>query len=268
MSKLSIAIAGITGKMGKSLAYTALQIEDIQLTAATVSPDSHNTKTIDALLGTTGLDFFPKQQLSQCVDDFDVLIDFTCPEATLEHLAICSAHNKPMVIGTTGFNAEQMMVLRDYSKKIPIVFASNMSRGVTITSNLIQQLATLIGNEADIEIMETHHRHKKDAPSGTALTLGEKVASALGESLSDIACFNRVNDTQVGQNKKIGFSVVRAGDIIGEHTVMFALPGERIEIKHIATNRDTFSKGALTAARWVKNQSPDLYDMQAVLGLL
>ena len=265
---VSIAIACITGKMGMNLAHTAINTKFVKLTAATVSPNNESPKTIGTLLGVAGYDFLPKQQLEKCINDFDVLIDFSHPDATLKQLKVCSEYNKAIVIGTTGFNANQLIELKAFSEQIPIVFASNMSRGVNISLNLIKQLTKLIGHEADIEIIEAHHRHKKDAPSGTALTMGEMVANALGdEPLSDIASFGRNGLSESGRDKKIGFSAIRAGDIVGEHTVMFALPGETIEIKHVANSRTTFSEGALTAAVWLKDKRPGLYNMQDVLGL-
>tara|TARA_R110002110_G_C13465969_1_gene719116 strand:+ start:8082 stop:8744 length:663 start_codon:yes stop_codon:yes gene_type:complete len=198
-------------------------------------------------------------------NQFDVMIDFTAPEATLSHLETCQQAGKAIVIGTTGFTTEQLDKIKNYSQDIPIVLAANTSRGIQLCVEMLEKLTHAVGEEADIEIIEAHHRHKKDAPSGTALKLGDAVAKSLGAELQDIASFERHGISETGRDKKIGFSVIRAGDIVGEHTTLFTLPGERIEIKHIATSRKTFAEGALAAAKWLKNQKPGLYSMKDVL---
>ncbi|MGE4349003.1 MAG: 4-hydroxy-tetrahydrodipicolinate reductase [Candidatus Berkiella sp.] len=261
-----IAIAGIAGKMGLAIAKRAAA-HHLQLRVATLSPSQDATQTVGAMIALPGYDFFPIHHLEDQRDAFDVLIDFTTPEATLHHVKLCSELKKSIVIGTTGLDEQKQFALKQYAKEIAIVFAPNMSRGVNITLNLLEKLTQLIGHEADIEILEAHHRHKKDAPSGTALNMGESIAKELGKPLKELASFARHGISESGREKKIGFSVVRAGDIVGEHTAMFALSGERIEIKHVATSRDTFAEGALTAAQWIQDKAPGLYSMQDVLGL-
>jgi 4-hydroxy-tetrahydrodipicolinate reductase len=201
------------------------------------------------------------------LDDFDVLIDFTRPEATLAHLAICRGAGKAMVIGTTGFDEDQKAVIREASKDIPVVFAPNMSVGVNLCFKLLELAARVMGDAADIEIIEAHHRHKVDAPSGTALRMGEVVADALGRNLEDCAVYGREGVTGERERETIGFETIRAGDIVGEHTVMFAAEGERVEITHKASSRMTFAGGAVRAAAWLGDRPRGLFDMQDVLGL-
>lgn len=267
MSKdVRIAIAGIAGKMGQAIAKRAAA-NNLQLKVVTLSPSQEATQTVSAMIGLPGYDFFPIHNLKDQQDAFDVLIDFTTPEATMHHVKLCAEFKKAIVIGTTGLDEQNLSVLKQYAKDIAIVFAPNMSRGVNITLSLLEKLTKMIGQEADIEIVEAHHRHKKDAPSGTALNMGNTIAKVLNKPLQEIASFERHGISEAGRDKKIGFSVIRAGDIVGEHTALFALAGERIEIKHVATSRDTFAEGALAAAQWLQAKAPGLYNMQDVLGL-
>jgi 4-hydroxy-tetrahydrodipicolinate reductase len=201
------------------------------------------------------------------VDDFDVLIDFTAPAATMAHLEICRQAGKPMVIGTTGLSEEERQALQDGSGDIPIVFAPNMSVGVNLSFKLVEMAAKVLGDEADVEIIEAHHRHKVDAPSGTALRLGEVIADTLGRDLNECAVYGREGKTGPRDGKTIGFETIRAGDVVGEHSVWFAMEGERIEIVHKASNRMNFARGATRAASWVVDKDKGLYDMQDVLGL-
>jgi 4-hydroxy-tetrahydrodipicolinate reductase len=200
-------------------------------------------------------------------DDFDVLVDFTRPEVTLNNLAVCHPAGKKMVIGTTGFTPEQRNTLIDASGEMAMVVAPNMSVGVNLCFKLLETAAKVLGDEVDIEIIEAHHRYKVDAPSGTALRMGEVVASALGRDLKTHAVYGREGHTGERDRKTIGFATVRAGDIVGDHTVMFAGIGERVEITHKASSRMTFAAGAMRAAGWVMGQDSGLYDMQDVLGL-
>jgi len=197
----------------------------------------------------------------------DVLIDFTRPEGTLVHLDACLRHGVRMVIGTTGFNTEQKHRLVDASRTIPIVFAPNMSVGVNVLLRLLEVAAQALGDDYDVEVIEAHHRHKVDAPSGTALRMGEVLAKALNRNLADVAVYGREGVTGERNAKTIGFATIRGGDIVGDHTALFAGTGERIEITHKASSRTTFAQGALRAAAWLVGRSPGLYDMHDVLSL-
>ena len=201
------------------------------------------------------------------VNDFDVLIDFTIPDCTMQSLAACVQHGKSMVIGTTGLDDTQKADLQKAAEKISIVFAPNMSVGVNLCLKLLQTAAKTLGDEYDVEIIEAHHKHKVDAPSGTALRMGEVVAESLGRNLKDCAVYGREGHTGERNQKTIGFETIRAGDIVGDHTVMFAGTGERVEITHKASSRMTFAQGAMRAASWLSNKNSGLYDMQDVLSL-
>ncbi|MNC40930.1 4-hydroxy-tetrahydrodipicolinate reductase [compost metagenome] len=205
--------------------------------------------------------------LSKVVDEFDVLIDFTHPSVTLKNLAFCRKAGKAMVIGTTGFTPEEKQQLAEAGKEIPIVFAANFSVGVNLCLKLLDTAARVLGDDVDIEILEAHHRHKVDAPSGTALRMGEVVAQALGRNLQEVAVYGREGQTGARERQTIGFATVRAGDVVGDHTVLFAAEGERVEITHKASSRMTFAKGAVRAALWLDGRVPGLYDMQDVLEL-
>ncbi|PCI12867.1 MAG: 4-hydroxy-tetrahydrodipicolinate reductase [Thiotrichales bacterium] len=201
------------------------------------------------------------------VDDFDLLIDFTRPDVTLANLAVCRTAGKAMVIGTTGFSDAEKQLISDAAKDIPIVFAPNMSVGVNLCFKLLEMAAKVMGDEVDIEVIEAHHRHKIDAPSGTALRMGEVIANVLGRDLSECAVYGREGQTGERKRKTIGFETIRAGDIVGDHTVLFADIGERVEITHKASSRMTFANGAVRAALWLKVCKNGLFDMQDVLGL-
>ncbi len=205
--------------------------------------------------------------LQQSLNDFDVLIDFTRPEPSLVALELCRAHGKKMVIGTTGFSEKQKQQIQQAAQTTGLVFAPNMSVGVNLCLKLLELTARVMGEEVDIEIIEAHHRHKVDAPSGTALRMGEVIADTLDRKLSEHAVYGREGNTGERNRKTIGFESIRAGDIIGEHTVMFADIGERIEISHKASSRMTFAKGAMRAAAWIATKNKGLYDMQDVLSL-
>jgi 4-hydroxy-tetrahydrodipicolinate reductase len=205
--------------------------------------------------------------LAAVIDQFDVLIDFTRPDASMDYIEICRKAGKKLVIGTTGYSESQKAIIAEAAKDIAIVIAPNFSVGVNLSLKLLEMTAKVMGDYTDIEVIEAHHRHKVDAPSGTALRMGEVVAATLGRDLKDCAIYGREGDTGARDRKTIGFSTIRAGDIVGEHTVMFADEGERLEITHKATSRMTFANGAVRAAIWLANQSSGLFDMQDVLGL-
>jgi len=197
----------------------------------------------------------------------DLLIDFTRPEGTLAHLDACLKHGKAMVIGTTGFSAAQHARVAEGARRIPIVLSPNFAIGVNVVFRLAQVAAEALGDAYDVEIVEAHHRHKVDAPSGTALKLGELVAGALGRKLDDVATHGRAGDTGERPAKAIGFHAIRGGDIVGEHTVIFAGAGERVEVAVRSQSRMTYAAGALRAAKWLRKQGPGLYDLSDVLGL-
>jgi len=207
------------------------------------------------------------EDLAAHTASFDVLIDFTRPEVTLRNLDICRAAGRRMVIGTTGFTPEQRRALKQAGEDIALVAAPNMSVGVNLCFKLLETAARVLGDAFDVEIIEAHHRHKVDAPSGTALRMGEVVAKALDRDLETCAVYGREGQTGARERKTIGFATVRAGDIVGDHTVLFAGIGERIEITHKASSRMTFANGAVRAAAWIMHQERGLYDMQDVLGL-
>ncbi|HRY15592.1 MAG: 4-hydroxy-tetrahydrodipicolinate reductase [Candidatus Competibacteraceae bacterium] len=265
---IHVAIAGAAGRMGRNLLDICHQAEQIRCTTALEQADSPCIG-MDAgeLAGIGRLDVFITTDLASSIDRFQVLIDFTQPAATLAHLGLCRAAGKAMVIGTTGFSNEQKTVIADAARDIPIVLAPNMSVGVNVCLKLLEMAAQALGNEVDIEIIEAHHRHKIDAPSGTALAMGQVVARTLGRDLEECALYGRHGAIGERQRPTIGFATVRAGDIVGEHTVLFADVGERLEITHRASSRMTFAKGAVRAAAWLKERGPGLFDMQDVLGL-
>jgi len=263
-----IAITGAAGRMGKTLIEVCNQTTGIELTVALERPDS-SLIGVDAgeLAGLGKVGISVSNSLSEVIDDFDVLIDFTVPSATLENIAICEEANKKIVIGTTGFSNQEKNIISEAADQIGIVFAPNMSVGVNLCFKLLETAAKVLGDDVDIEVIEAHHRHKIDAPSGTALRMGEVVAEVLGRDLAECAVYGREGVTGERDRKTIGFETIRAGDIVGDHTVMFATEGERVEISHKASSRMTFAKGAVRAAAWIGQQQTGLYDMQDVLGL-
>jgi len=268
MSDIRLAIVGAPGRMGRNLIQAAHQAEGVAVGAALARSGSSLLGTDAgelAGIGKTGVTV--TDDLLKVVNDFDVLIDFTRPEGTLEYLAFCRQHQKAMVIGTTGFDDAGKAAIRAAAEEIGIVFAANFSVGVNLMLNLLQQAASVMGEYADIEIVEAHHRHKVDAPSGTALAMGEAIADAMEWKLEDHAVYAREGHTGERKPHTIGFATVRAGDIIGEHTALFADIGERIEISHKASSRMTFAKGAVRAAVWVESRKSGLYDMRDVLNL-
>lgn len=263
-----IAVIGAAGRMGKTLIEAVSQTPGAQLTATIERPESSLVGADAGELAGIGRNGIKvRGSLREVLDDFDVLIDFTHPTTTLVNLALCRAAGKALVIGTTGFSDDEKRLLLDAGQDVPIVFAPNFSVGVNLCLKLLDMAARVMGDDADIEIIEAHHRHKVDAPSGTALRMGEVVADALGRDLSKVAVYGREGQTGARERDTIGFATVRAGDVVGDHTVLFATEGERVEITHKASSRMTFAKGAVRSALWLDARAPGLYDMQDVLSL-
>ena len=240
-----IAINGSKGKMGQTL------VEAVNL---------NNSATLGAAVDKGG-------NLNDSLQDFDVLIDFSRPEASLKAISICKNSGKAMVIGTTGFSDDELKVIKQASTQIPIVFAPNMSVGVNLTLKLLEISAKVIGQDSSIEIIETHHRYKVDSPSGTALKMGEVVANALGRDLANCAVYGREGIDEPRDLNTIGFSSIRGGDVVGDHTVTFFMEGERVEITHKASSRMIYANGAVRAANWLSDMPSGLYSMQDVLEL-
>jgi 4-hydroxy-tetrahydrodipicolinate reductase len=268
MEIIRIAVAGSGGRMGRTLVQAVSEADGLVLGAATERTESALLGA-DAgeLAGVGHLGVSVSSDLSDCLDDFDVLIDFTSPAATLAHLEVCRTAGKRMVIGTTGLDPAQRDTIAEAAREIGIVFAPNMSVGVNLCFKLLDIAARVLGNEVDIEIMEAHHRHKVDAPSGTALRMGEVIASALGRDLDEVAVYGREGQTGPRERRTIGFETIRAGDIVGEHSVWFVADGERVEIAHKASSRMNFARGAVRASGWIAKRGPGRFDMQDVLGL-
>ena len=263
-----VAVVGAAGRMGKTLIEAVTLHDSLTLGAATERAGS-SLVGADAgeLAGVGKLGVTISDDLARVADDFDVVIDFTAPAATLYHLDVCAQHGKRLVIGTTGFDDAGKARIAEVAAASGIVFAPNMSVGVNLCLKLLALTAEVIGEDYDIEIVEAHHRHKVDAPSGTALRMGEVVAGVLGRDLGEVAVYGREGITGERDPKTIGFETIRAGDVVGEHSVWFATEGERIEIVHKASSRMTFAKGAARAAHWLMDKPAGLYDMQDVLGL-
>jgi len=263
---MRIAIAGASGRMGRMLIESVLNADDLTLAAALDRPGAPQ-------LGQDAAAFLGRSTGVTMTDDMDALaradclIDFTRPEGTLAHLEVCVERGVKMVIGTTGFDDAGRKAIQAASERIGIVFAPNMSVGVNAVLKLLDMAARILDSGYDVEVFEAHHRNKVDAPSGTALKMGETVAAAWGVSLADIATWARHGETGPRKTGSIGFSVARGGDIVGDHTVYFCGIGERIEITHRAGSRATYAEGSLRAARFLQGRSHGLYDMQAVLGL-
>ena len=263
-----VAVAGAAGRMGRNLIVACHEADKAELSVATEQPGNPFLKADSGELA--GLDKNGVRittDLNALIDDFDVLIDFTVPESTMQNLELCRLTHKRLVIGTTGFSDEQRQKIALAGQHIPIVMAPNMSVGVNLVFKLLDVAARVLGDNVDIEIIEAHHRDKIDAPSGTALGMGEVIAGALGRDLKECAVYGRQGRTGARQRETIGFETIRAGDIVGEHTAMFADIGERVEITHKASSRMTFAKGAVRAAEWIMSHESGLFDMQDVLGL-
>ena len=266
-TRLRIAVSGASGRMGQMLIDAVLATEDCQLVGALdIAGSPALGQDAGGFMGrATGVTI--TADIDSGLRDTQVLIDFTRPEGTLAHLARCRALGVKAVIGTTGFSAEQKAEIADHAQAIAIVLSPNMSVGVNVVMRLLDQAARALAQGYDIEIVEAHHRHKVDAPSGTALKMGEVIASALGRNLSEHGVFVRHGVSGERVPGSIGFSAIRGGDIVGDHTVMFAGTGERIEISHRSTSRANYAHGSLRAARFLATQSSGLFDMNDVLGL-
>ena len=263
-----IAITGAAGRMGRSLIEACQQAEGLEVSVALEHPDCGLIGSdVGELAGIGELGVPLGTDLSAVIDNFDALIDFTRPEVTLANLEVCRKAGRRMVIGTTGFSDAQRAWITAAAEDSAIVFAPNMSVGVNLCLKLLDLAARVLGDEFDIEVIEAHHRHKVDAPSGTALRMGEVVAEALGRDLKTCAVYGREGHTGERDSKTIGFETIRAGDIVGDHTVLFAGTGERVEITHKASSRMTFANGAARAATWLMAHETGLFDMQDVLGL-
>ena len=266
MSKLRVAIAGCSGRMGRVLLDCVAQADDLELHAALDHESSPQLgRDASELGGARGV--IVTADIATALPGADVLIDFTRPQGTLKHLEICQQHGINIVIGTTGFSAQEKAVLGAAAQKIGVVFAPNMSVGVNLVFKLLETASRVLSHGYDIEIIEAHHRHKVDAPSGTALGLGEVIARTLGRDLEQCAVYGREGVTGERDPSTIGFATVRGGDIVGDHTVLYAGIGERIEITHKASSRATFALGALRAARFLQVHPAGMYDMQDVLEL-
>ncbi|HEY4638034.1 MAG TPA: 4-hydroxy-tetrahydrodipicolinate reductase [Burkholderiales bacterium] len=256
---MRVAVAGAGGRMGRTLIDAVLADRDLALAAAL---DAAGSPALGQPAG--------KLRIGSdlgALAGAEVLVDFTRPEGTLAHLGACLQHGKPMVIGTTGFSDVQKARIAEGARRLPIVFSPNFAIGVNVVFRLAQTAAAALGDAYDVEIVEAHHRHKVDAPSGTALKLGELVAGALGRDLGKVATHGRSGDTGERPARAIGFHAIRGGDIVGEHTVIFAGAGERVEIAVRSYSRMTYAAGALRAAKWLRGRAPGLYDMSDVLGL-
>jgi len=265
---IRIAVTGAAGRMGRNLMEACAQAEDMQVTAAIVKPGSSLVgSNAGDLVGDFDVDAILVDDINRVTDDFDVLIDFTSPAVTMSNLTACVNAGKKMVIGTTGLSEEEKQKIAEAGKDIAICFAPNMSVGVNLCLNLLETTAKVMGDDVDIEIVEAHHRFKKDAPSGTALRMGEVVADSLGRDLAKCAIYGREGMGEERDRETIGFVTIRAGDIVGEHTVIFAGMGERVEITHKASSRMTFATGSARAARWLNDKQVGLFDMQDVLAL-
>ncbi|AEA33246.1 4-hydroxy-tetrahydrodipicolinate reductase [Hippea maritima] len=261
-------VCGASGKMGRRICALVGEDKDLTLVGA-VEAKGSSAIGQDAGVLATGVanGIAVKDDLAKVIEEGEVVIDFTAPDATLHHVRIASDHKKPIVIGTTGLHKDQIKEIEKLSVIIPIVLAPNMSLGVNILFKLVEEVARTLKDDYDIEIVEMHHRFKADAPSGTALKLAEFAAKGIGEDLENIAIYGRKGLVGQRNSKEIGIMSLRGGDVVGDHTVIFAGLGERVELTHKASSRDTFARGALRAAKWVVDKVPGLYSMQDVLGL-
>ena len=267
---IDIGIAGAAGRMGRAITQALAHNDEARISAAfehASAPEVGRDAGIVAGTGEIGVTISASPWASPGEDDFDVLIDFTNVEATLVNMAFCTSNGLKMVIGTTGFNEDQRAGINAAGAQTAIVMAPNMSVGVNLCFYLLAEAAKVLGDTVDIEVIEAHHRHKVDAPSGTAVRMGEIIADTLGRDFAESAVYGRKGIGKPRDRGTIGFSSIRAGDIVGDHTVLFASEGERLEITHRAGSRSTFAEGALRAALWLSDRPSGIYDMQDVLGL-
>lgn len=266
---LGIVVTGANGRMGKNIIKLVMEDKDLSLMGATEHPNSPaigadaglnaGTQPTSVMIASDLETFFKQAQ--------GVIIDFTLPASTLKNLEFALTHNVPIVIGTTAFNEEQKKLIQKSGEKIPVIFASNMSVGMNLLFKLVDQAAKVLQDNYDIEIFEAHHNKKMDAPSGSAMKLAGIVCDATDRNVHQDLVYARQGIPGARKKKEIGMQVLRGGDIVGEHTVFFCGEGERLELKHVATERTTFASGAILAAKWLAKQRPGLYDMQDVLSL-
>ncbi len=268
MKMVKVAIAGVAGRMGGRILLLIREEDGIEI-VGTMEKEGHTAIGKDAGMVVVGMEIGIRvsDRIEEAASESDAIIDFTTPGATLAHAEYASKKGKAMVIGTTGFSQQEQKRLEELAKGFPCVISPNMSIGVNVMFDVAKRLAELLGDEFDIEIIEAHHRHKADSPSGTALRLGEVVAEALGRDFKEVGRFERYG--RIGERKKeeIGIQTIRGGDIVGEHTVIFCGLGERIELTHRATNRDNFARGSIHALKWVVGKPPGIYAMKDVLGI-
>jgi 4-hydroxy-tetrahydrodipicolinate reductase len=267
-STLGLIVCGAAGRMGSTLTRLIQQDKGLRLVGAIETAASPQiNKDAGELAGVGKIGVAVTTDLSQLLHGRVVIVEFTTPEATLEHARAAARKNVPMIVGTTGSNQKQLAELKKLSRRTPILVSANMSLGVNLLVSVVGKVARMLGDDYDVEIVEAHHRFKKDAPSGTALTLARAAAEALGRDLEEVGVNGRKGIVGERTRKEIALLSVRAGDIVGDHTVIFGGIGERIELVHRAHNRETFAYGALRAAQWLVNQRSGLYGMQHVLGL-
>ena len=263
---IPLVINACTGRMGKELLKAAISEPGVDIAAALARTEHPLLGTdIGYLIGANPQGVFIGSDLSESLNKRRVLIDFSLPEHSMRCLQQAVLSNTPVVIGTTGFSDQQRQLIQEAARTIPVVFAANYSLGVNSLLGLVKQASKLLSSKADIEIFEAHHRYKKDAPSGTALALGEAVAEPQGKQLSDIACWTRHGVTEQREKGEVGFSVMRGGSIVGTHDVVFALDGEILTLRHEALSRECFAQGAIAAALWLHDKPAGLYDMEDVL---
>lgn len=265
---IKAVVTGATGRMGSTIIRVITESESIGLVGA-IESEGHPFLGRDAgeVAGIGPLGINISDGLGESLEKADVLIDFTSPTGTLLHLQQAVETGKAIVIGTTGFSKEEQGKIKGLSSRIPCVLSPNMSTGINLIFKIVQDMARILDDEYDVEIMEAHHRHKKDAPSGTALRMAKVLAEALGRDIDQVGKYTRFGIIGERDRKEIGVQSLRAGDIVGDHTILFGGPGERIELTHRAHSRECFARGAVRAAKWVVNQKPGLYDMMDVLGL-
>jgi 4-hydroxy-tetrahydrodipicolinate reductase len=265
---IKIAVCGAAGRMGQRIINSIVEAEGVELSGALERP-AHPLVGQDAGLisGCGPLGVLISDDLNGVIAGCDVMIDFTAPKVSLKNLEACGLQKKSIVIGSTGFTPDERALAAELAREIPVVIAPNMSVGVNVCFKILKDIAGILGDDFDVEIVEAHHRLKKDAPSGTAVRMGEVVAEALGRDYNKVANCHREGITAERTREEIGMQTIRGGDIIGEHTVYFIGMGERIELSHRAMTRDMFSRGSVRAAKWVVGRAPGVYDMQDVLGL-
>ncbi|WP_308389234.1 4-hydroxy-tetrahydrodipicolinate reductase [Acidithiobacillus sp. AMEEHan] len=265
---IRVALAAAAGKMGKAIIAALCEQPDLQLVAALGRPGAENLgEDVGRIAGVAELGVPLSAQLAQALAQADILVDFSPADAALCHLRAAAQAQLPVVLGSTGFSADQQTELEELSARIPLVAAANMSVGINVLLSLLPQVVAALGEDYDIEIIEAHHNQKRDAPSGTALALGRAAAAGRKVELDAVACWDRNGNNGLRAKGSIGFATLRAADVVGEHSVWLAGAGERLELTHRASSRRNFAEGALRAVRWVQGRAPGLYDMQDVLGL-